>query len=125
MRSLVAEEWVCNASPIICLAKIGCPHLLIDLTSRLLIPQGVASEVESGPLGDPAVLWIRGTGAEFVLPAPPPIYSVAAWDLGVGETQVLETAISQPGLTVVIDDLAARNCASAHKLPVIGTLGVL
>ena len=121
----MAEVWVCNASPIICLAKIALPHLLVDLTSRLIIPEGVAREVETGPQGDPGVLWIRGPGAEFVLSPPAPIHSIAAWDLGLGETQVLETASAEPGLIAVIDDLAARNCAKAHGLPVIGTLGVL
>ncbi len=121
----MAEGWVCNASPIICLAKIGCPHLLVDLNPRLIIPHGVAQEVEAGPPDDLGLLWIHGPGAAFVWPSPIPIHSIAAWDLGQGETEVLETAAAEPGLTVVIDDLAARNCAAAHKIPVIGTLGVL
>jgi len=121
----VADDWVCNASPVICLAKVGCSNLLMDLPNRLVVPAGVAGEIQAGPASDPGAQWIRGPGAVYVQSAPDPIRSVANWDLGLGETQVIETAISEGGLTVVVDDRVARNCAAAHGLRCIGTFGII
>jgi predicted nucleic acid-binding protein len=51
--------------------------------------------------------------------------SVAAWDLGAGESEGIAAALSRPGVGVVIDDLAGRKCALSQRLDVIGTLGVV
>jgi predicted nucleic acid-binding protein len=48
-----------------------------------------------------------------------------AWSLGRGETAVLALALEREGTTVVIDDAAARKCASVLRIPMIGTLGVV
>ena len=48
-----------------------------------------------------------------------------AWDLGVGETQVIANAHRHGADRVVVDDLEARRCAAAMGLRVIGTLGVV
>jgi predicted nucleic acid-binding protein len=34
-------------------------------------------------------------------------------------------ALARNDSICVLDDLAARNCAAVHKVPVIGTLGIL
>lgn len=51
--------------------------------------------------------------------------AIAAWDLDAGETAVLTWATQQEGWTAVLDDGAARDCAIALGIPVLGTLGVI
>jgi predicted nucleic acid-binding protein len=50
--------------------------------------------------------------------------SVVHWDLGAGESQVISQAI-QTGAWTVLDDLAARRCAAAHQIPIVGSLGII
>lgn len=50
---------------------------------------------------------------------------VAAWDLGLGESQVISWAYKNPGFEAILDDRAARKCALSLKIPVRGTLGVI
>ena len=46
------------------------------------------------------------------------------WGLGPGESSVLAWAHSHLGSEAIIDDLAARRCAAALRIPVRGTLGL-
>jgi len=50
----------------------------------------------------------------------PPV--IIAWDLGLGETEVLAWAYQNPGYEAVLDDRAARNCALSLNLPTRGTI---
>ena len=50
--------------------------------------------------------------------------SLASWDLGLGESQVIEHSIGG-SRWAVLDDRAARRAAAAHNVPVIGTLGIV
>lgn len=54
----MTKTWVVNASPIIFLAKIGYVHLLPELCPHLVIPAGVASEIQCGEENDPAKEWV-------------------------------------------------------------------
>ncbi len=53
----------------------------------------------------------------------PPI--IQAWDLGPGESSVLAYAYVNAGSIAIIDDLAARRCAEALRIPLRGTLGLV
>jgi predicted nucleic acid-binding protein len=48
-----------------------------------------------------------------------------AWDLGAGESAVISLTEATPGAVAVLDDLAARRCAQAIGLKIIGTLGLV
>lgn len=50
--------------------------------------------------------------------------SISAWDLGAGESAVLAWAVAHPGTVAVLDDYAARTCAQALNVPLVGTLGL-
>jgi predicted nucleic acid-binding protein len=50
---------------------------------------------------------------------------IQAWDLGLGESSVLTWGFYNPGTTIVLDDLAARRCATTYAIPVRGTLGIV
>jgi predicted nucleic acid-binding protein len=52
-------------------------------------------------------------------------YRVRAWRLDPGESQVLASALREPGRGVVIDDRAARRCAAFLSIPMIGTIGIV
>ncbi len=53
-KSLVAEQWVINASPVIALARVGQVELLVRLPKRAVIPRAVEEEILSAPENDPA-----------------------------------------------------------------------
>jgi predicted nucleic acid-binding protein len=120
----VSDVWVVNASPIIVLAKVDRLHLLRDLSKELLIPEVVATEVLAGPPSDPARHALeRGWGPTITADQIAP--DLLEWGLGVGETAVLAVAIERRPATAVLDDAAARTCARALGIEVIGTLGVV
>jgi predicted nucleic acid-binding protein len=117
--------WVVNASPLILLGKIGRLDLLAALASVLRIPGGVAREVERGDPSDAARCWIASVPSDWLVHCSCMDPTVAAWNLGRGETEVLTYARANAGFTAVIDDLQARECALSLGLPMQGTLGVL
>jgi predicted nucleic acid-binding protein len=95
------------------------------MCSDLIIPEGVAREIDQGPVDDPAKTWIHGRGETFVrrVEIVPPL--VIAWDLGKGEAEVVSWAYLNPGYEAILDDRAARNCASSLGIKVIGTIGLV
>lgn len=116
---------VLNASPVIVLAKSGLLDSLIQLTEQAWIPEPVASEVcETSDPSDPARAWIdRHSGLVQSANSIPAF--ITAWDLGAGESAVLALAAENPGFTAVLDDLAARRCAQAMGLEIVGTIGLI
>ncbi len=121
----MARKWVLNASPLIALGKVSQIRLLEELCSDLIIPDGVVRELDQGPADDPARIWIREHGAPFVrrIEKVPPL--ILAWDLGKGETEVISWAYLNDGYDAILDDRAARNCASSLGIKVVGTIGAL
>ena len=120
----MSDIWVVNASPIIALAKVGRLHLLDDLCRELLVPEAVAAEILAGPPSDPARRaledgWGPTVAANRIAP------DLLEWGLGTGETAVLAVAMERKPATAVLDDAAARTCAKALGIEVIGTLGVV
>jgi predicted nucleic acid-binding protein len=95
------------------------------LCDQLLIPEGVAQEIEDSPPHDRAAVWLREYGHRFVQSFAVIEPAVMAWDLGVGESQVLSLCCRQRGAEAVLDDRAARRCAASLRVPVRGTLSVL
>ena len=114
-----------NASPLIVLGKLGHLDLLSSLCAEVVVPAAVVREVCAGPIDDPArrALEAEELGRQESVPAVDAV--VAAWDLGAGEADVLTWARDHVGCEAILDDLAARNCARALRIPVRGTLGVL
>ncbi len=85
----MVKRWVVNASPIISLTKIDRIHLLSELCDEVVIPQGVADEINLGGYADSAVTWLQQAGEAFIQAAPAIDSRIASWDLGLGESQVL------------------------------------
>lgn len=89
-RSMATSRpWIVNASPLIVLGKIGRLDLLEILAGSIAVPRCVIGEIAAGAGDDPgsetALAW-AGARAVADVPLTP---SVAHWDLGAGESQVL------------------------------------
>jgi len=121
----VSRKWVLNASPLITLGRVSGIMLVERMCSDLIVPAGVAQELDRGPVDDPAKTWIHGEGASFVrrLEKIPPL--ILSWDLGEGETEVISWAYLYSSYEAILDDRAARNCASSLGIRVRGTIGVV
>ncbi len=122
-KSKMPEHWVVNASPIIVLAKINQQDILLALADEIVVPQAVVDEINAGPTSDPARIFLASSPLPIVKVNVNPI--IQAWDLGSGETAVLSYAFERKGWKAVIDDGAARRCAQALDIPMIGALGVI
>ena len=119
------RKWVVNASPLITLAKIGEISLLHDLCEEIIIPSGVKHEIDQGPEDDPARIWIQSHGMKWVRDVGPISQVISAWDLGRGETEVLNWAYGHPGCEAILDDRAAKDCALSVSIKVRGTISVV
>ena len=121
----MSRKWVVNASPLIALGKVSAIHLLETICLDLVVPEGVARELEQGSADDRARAWIRGKGASSVrrVAEIPPL--ILSWDLGKGETEVISWAYLNPSYDAILDDRAARNCAYSLGIGVRGTIGII
>jgi predicted nucleic acid-binding protein len=120
----VTEAWVANASPLILLGRISRLDLMDSLAPRIIVPNAVIAEIRAGELKDATAIttldWAESRGVpDATIPA-----SVEHWDLGSGELQVITHGLAG-SRWVVLDDLAARRCATAHGVAVVGTLGIV
>ena len=123
-KSLVAERWVINASPVIALSRVGQVELLVRLPQQSVIPRSVANELLQAPEDDPARRAIEG-GSFKIIETPAPPAQILAWDLGQRETAVLSYALAHPKWVPVLDDGAARRCARSLCLKITGTLAAV
>lgn len=115
---------VFNASPLIVLAKAGLLDRLLPLGDEVWIPESVANEISATKdPGDPASSWIAAQPS-LIHPTTPISPFLMAWDLGLGESAVISLTATTNSAVAVLDDLAARRCAQAMGLRIIGTLGL-
>jgi predicted nucleic acid-binding protein len=119
------ENLVLDASPIIVLGKADLLKKVSPLAKLWIIPEGVIREVEAKrPIE--SYLSEISYGSEVVRENVPKINpSIAAWDLGRGESEVLTLALEKAGTGVVLDDLQARKCAALFDISLIGSLGLI
>lgn len=120
----MSEAWVVNASPLILFARIGRLDLIERLALSILIPSAVVEEVRDGEKQDHTAKMALEWAVRYEVPNIGVPASVEHWDLGSGESQVIAHGLVE-SRWVVLDDLAARRCARAHSVPVIGSLGVV
>lgn len=119
-------EVISNTSPLQYLHQVGLLDLLPQLVGRVTLPQAVVDELEAGrglgyDLPDVASLgWVS-------VRAPAGPLRVFSPDLGRGETDVLRLALEAPAgdVTLILDDMRAREAAGRLGLKFTGTLGVL
>jgi len=118
---------VCDAGPLIALAKLGHVNLLAKLYQKVIIPRQVYEEVVvSGSIRgysntqaikiliDQGYIEIHKAARKETYPA-----------LGSGETEAINLAIQEKATIILLDDLQARKEARKKKLKIKGTIGVL
>lgn len=121
----MAEAVVVNASPLIFLSRGRHLELLRCFADRVLVPEPVTAEIRAkGPLDITAKALAGAPWIETVVPPAVP-NAIQEWGLGIGESSVLATAYSCPGMEAIVDDLVARKCAACLGIPVRGTLGLV
>ena len=114
---------VCNASPLIFLAKIDLIDVLPQLTENLKIPGGVYQEIKGQD--DATSEWVEKYKNKYVIEIDTIPKIIESWDLGKGETEVITHAYSRNDVKAALDDKAARNCAASLGVDVIGTIGLI
>ena len=75
-------QLVCNASPLIFLAKIDLLHVLPTLAGNLRIPTGVYHEIKGQK--DAASEWVEEFKSEYVIDIDNVPKIIESWDLGKG-----------------------------------------
>ena len=122
---MFVKRVVINSSPLIVLFKSQQADLLPQLFEEILVPVAVWDEITTSGKDDvPAmqlstVAWARRVVIDPVTP------SVAAWDLGQGESEVLSLALNTPDSVAIVDDRSARRCGQSLGVLTIGTGRVL
>lgn len=118
----MADRFVVNASPLIVLSRAGRINLLTLAGTPIHVPESVNREVRAHSDEAARVLetipWLQTVPDAEMLPL------VRGWDLGAGESAVLEWAQANRPARAIIDDYAARKLANVLAVPVIGTLGL-
>jgi predicted nucleic acid-binding protein len=120
--SAVADRIVVNSSPLIVLSRAGRIDLLTLAGMPIHIPESVSSEVrahsDEAARALDTISWLQTVPDAEMLPR------VRGWDLGAGESAVLEWAQANRPARAIIDDYAARKLANVLGVEVTGTLGL-
>ena len=119
-----SKQVIVNSSPLITLFNSQLAYLLPQLFDSVKVPPAVWREVtehkaDIAAQSLPQSAWIKQTEAVSVAA------SIAAWDLGAGESAVLSYALTHPNYTAIVDDAAARRCAISLNIPTLGTGGLI
>lgn len=115
---------VSNTTPIISLLKIEKLDVLQNLYGKILIPQAVYREIETGREKDYYIDvgkldWIE------IVPIQSPSARLYLYDLDDGEAETIVLAQEQAADVVIIDEKLGRRYASQINIPVTGTIGIL
>jgi predicted nucleic acid-binding protein len=118
----MAERTVVDASPLIVLSRARRLDLLILAGTTIHVPESVDREVrrhsDDAARALDTIAWLRTVPDAERLPL------VRGWDLGPGESAVLEWAQANRPARAILDDYAARQLASVLAVRFTGTLGL-
>ena len=116
---------ICDASPIIGLARVDGLDWLTPMFGQVWIPGQVESEVLSDRARQDQAVIRAAVGRGILNVWPNPIEPVIAADLDEGESACIDLALAHPGSLVLIDDRAGRTMAREHGIAVAGTAAVI
>ncbi len=120
-------NFVCNAGPVIALAKIGRLDTLGQIGSQVWIPETVFRELLAKPGEETNRIlaasrsFLRVCTPEIAIPA---AVAAAVRQLDPGEAEVISLAVSR-GAAALLDDAAGRRVAQALGIPFMGFTGLL
>lgn len=121
--------FVCNAGPVIALAKVDQLGLLRDLADQVIVPEIVLHEVLAKPGRDADR--IDHAVHDFLEVRNPPVdldakVRDASIQLDAGERDVVALAASTARpVTAILDDAAGRRVATHLGIPVLGFIGLV
>ncbi len=115
---------ICDASPLILLAKIDALDLLLQAGDRLMIPRAVWNEVIVPLTTRPEVKKIRERFASVVTEADPILAAAYRLQVDSGEAEALALAARHPQSILLMDDAKGRRLALVSGFRVMGTLGL-
>lgn len=121
----MSKEAIVNASPLICLDKIGALELLGSIYKYCWATEEVLSEIRAGENGDLLDKKLRQLPWIKIVEGREPPEMLIEWNLGRGETSMIAAALQRPDLEVILDDRAAAKCARSFGLSLRGTIGAL
>lgn len=125
MNPIFAAPAVCNAGPLIGLARVDLESLPFRLFPEVIIPEEVRSEILVGDSPDHPQLELVLKTARIHPPAAKPNPLLLA-ELDSGEAAVISVALELGLSAVVLDEKKARRIAAhAYGLNVKGTAGLL
>jgi predicted nucleic acid-binding protein len=78
---------VCNASPLIVLAKAELIDVLPRIFDSICLPEAVEIEINRGPADDPFRKIFPGLTWLHHVRLDPPLSPLAGWQLGAGEAE--------------------------------------
>lgn len=117
---------VCNASPLINLARIGQLDLLRQLYAELSIPRAVWDEVVEQGAGQPGAEQVRMASWIKTLPiSNRALVQVLRQDLDTGEAEAIVLASETGAKVLIMDERLGRETAQHLGLPCVGLIGVL
>jgi hypothetical protein len=116
---------VCNASPLIVLAKADLLWIVPRLCSSVFLPQAVRAEIEAGEEDDPMRMALGSCSWLVHVELVPPLSPLSQWQLGRGESEAIEYARLHAGRVALLDERAARRSAEALGVKVLGTLSLV
>ena len=85
----------------------------------------VAGEILARGADDPTAKFIAATSWLKLIQTVDIPDIVTRWGLGEGESSVIALGLSNPGVTLLMDDMEGRKCAMSLGLEVKGTLGIV
>ena len=119
-------ELVINTGPVIALtAALGDLSVLDVLYERVVIPQEVFRELESGGVQSTEIELLRRLSSVEFVPEATLLPSLLEAELDPGEASVIQTAVNREILLVAIDEKQGRRIARLNQRKVTGSIGIL
>lgn len=121
----MTKTLIADSSPLIVLLKSDLEYVLPELFKEIIVPEAVWEEILAGKPNDiarqklPQLSWAKRTLTEISNE------TIEGYNLGKGETAVLNLALTISESKVLLDDFAARKSAKILGIPILGTGGLL
>lgn len=121
----MTEKLVVDSSPLIVLLKSDLEDILPGLFGEIIVPEAVRREILAGKADDTAKRKLPKLAWAKRVPKTHSGETIKNYNLGKGETAVLNSALTISESIVLLDDFAARKCAKALNIQTLGTGGLL
>jgi len=116
---------ICDASPLILLAKIGQAGLLFQLADEIWIPEVVWDEITRKSGSQPEIPMLVSLFSQCVRSVDAALKSAFQTQVDADEAAALALAARYPEAVLLMDDFRGRQVARHQGFRCMGTLGLL